>query len=222
MSYFGSSFQQFWSRCGEGNIHPDDALFFKAERALAGEVVAGRSRRAANFETEQYLPCPFDGPIDKAKVIICLANPNYTNLDARSVNGIVTGQRCGIADLPMEWDAYYQPRFGNPIGIGMSDLRGQLAILNLCPYSSPYLDGAETRLAVGLPSVWAAQKHFREVLVPLAMAGEIYIVVGRKHQLWGVHEGLRSPNIAVTRENAISGHLGQDLGKGIRNWLERG
>ena len=221
VNYSGTQFQQFWSRCGEGNIHPDDVPFFTADKALAGEVVAGRLRIPANFETEQYLPCPFDGPIDKARVIICLANPNYTNLDACCVNGIVKGQRCGSVDLPKEWDTYYQPRIGNPIGVGMSDLRGQLAILNLCPYSSPYLEGAETRLAVGLPSVWAAQKYFREVLVPNATVGEIFLVVGRKHLLWGVHEGLRSPNIAVTRKNALSGRLTDDIGRTIRAWLER-
>jgi hypothetical protein len=101
----------------------------------------------------------------------------------------------------------------------MDGLRSLVSLFNVCPYASANMEGAELRLAAGLPSIWAAQKHLREVLLPLAVKDEIFIVIGRKHQLWGVHEGFNSPNIVVTRENAISGRISNELGARIRQWL---
>lgn len=74
------------------------------------------------------------------------------------------------------------------------------------------------RFAAGLPSVWAAQMHLRQVLIPKALAGDIFLVMARKHQLWGVTEGFGSPNIAFSRN--IGGHLGPVLGAKIRDWLQ--
>jgi hypothetical protein len=73
------------------------------------------------------------------------------------------------------------------------------------------------RFAAGLPSVWAAQKYLREVLIPKAQSDEIFLVIARKHQLWGIVEGFKDPNINIRRN--IGGHLGPVLGGRIRRWL---
>ncbi len=218
MNYSGTQFQQFWSRCGEGNIHPDDIPFFDAEKALEGKVVAGRTRMAANFETEQYLPCPFDGPLDTAKVVVCLANPNYpkTGGDFREV---ILRQRTGKAPLPEEWDSTYYKKIAKSLKLDVNQIRELVCLFNVCPYPSNTMEGAEKRLAAGLPSVWAAQRHLREVLIPEAKKGNIHLVVIRKHELWGITDGFMSPNIAVIRGLERPGTMPSELGDQIHTWL---
>jgi hypothetical protein len=101
----------------------------------------------------------------------------------------------------------------------MDQIRQQVSLFNVCPYASTTMDGPEIRLASGLPSVWAAQKHLREVLIPLAKTGNIFLVVIRKHQLWGITEGFNSPNIAIVRGRELGGFIPKELGKEIRQWL---
>lgn len=211
MSYLGSPFHEFWSRCGESHIHPDDKPFLSFERGAL---------RATKLQVGKYRPCPFDGPLDHARVIVCLANPNYSNLASTDVNRLVQGQRSGVTPLPAEWDQYYQPRIAGPIGASMADVREFVSVLNVCPYASITMDDPEVRLAAGLPSVWAAQKHLREVLIPRAKTGNIFLVIIRKHQLWGVTEGFDNSNIAVVRGNARLGNIPIELGLRIRQWLD--
>ncbi len=100
----------------------------------------------------------------------------------------------------------------------MSELDEVVAVFNICPYPSVNMPDRAIRFASGLPSVWAAQKHLREVLIPKALDKEIFLVIARKHQLWGVIEGFDSSNIAFNRNRG--GHLGPDLGDRIRRWLD--
>jgi hypothetical protein len=78
------------------------------------------------------------------------------------------------------------------------------------------MNDKEVRLAAGLPSVWAAQKHLREVLIPNARSGQIFLVVARKHQLWGVIEGCECETFKIARNRA--GHLA-NIGVEIGHWL---
>lgn len=83
------------------------------------------------------------------------------------------------------------------------------------------MEEPELRLASGLPSVWKAQKYVREVLLPKAAGGRLFLVFRRKHRLWGVHEGFEASTIAVVRQPSISARLPNALGQRIREWLER-
>jgi hypothetical protein len=210
VNYSGSHFQQFWSRCGDKHIHPDDQSFF--EHAKNG------GNLAYDFVTTEYGPWPFDGPLENAKVVVCYANPLYSPED-RHQKDLIFKQRTGVEPLPQPWHAYYKPRIGVALGAEMSNLCDRVSLLNVCPYPSVMMGDRAIRFAAGLPSVWAAQKHLREVLIPRALANEIFLVFARKHQLWGVIEGFDSPNIAFNRNRG--GHLGPDLGKRIRLWLDR-
>ena len=174
----------------------------------------------AKFQTENICPCPFDGAIGTAKLVLCLANPNYDGFDQATIQKVVSQQREGSLELPREWDDFYKEKIADPLGLKMNQIRAVTSILNLCPYaSSPFMQGDELRLASGLPSVWHAQKFLREVLIPKARADEIYLVITRKHQAWGVHEGFECKNIVVSRRNPIAGTIPKENATEIRNWL---
>lgn len=201
-------------------MHPDDKPFLDAGLSRCVESNRRKGLKTASFKPETYQPCPFDGPLDQAKVVVCLANPNYQNLDAANVNQIVNQQRNGRAALPPEWDRYYQPRIADPMGVSMDEIRSLVSVLNICPYASASMGEPEIRLAAGLPSVWAAQKHLRELLIPLARRATIFLVIVRKHQLWGITEGFQSTNIAVARGRERGGTISKELGREIRRWLQ--
>ena len=222
LSYLGLAFHEFWARCGDDLIHPADKPFFEADQQLEGEKIGRFQRKTAKFQTENFPPCPFDGAIGTAKLVLCLANPNYDGFEETEVRAVVSQQRSGLVGLPREWDDFYSEKLASPLGLEMDQIRAVTAILNLCPYaSSPYMQAEELRLAAGLPSVWQAQRYLREVLIPKACKDEIYIVITRKHQAWGVHEGFECKNIVVSRQNPIAGRIPTDRGMEIRNWLQR-
>jgi len=104
------------------------------------------------------------------------------------------------------------------IGLPMEKARKVVAIFNVCPYWSEEMGDREVRLAAGLPSVWAAQKHLREVLIKQALDGEIFLVVARKHQLWGVVEGLDCETLRLVRNR--TGSLAT-IGSEIGDWLSK-
>ena len=78
----------------------------------------------------------------------------------------------------------------------------------------------QVRLASGLPSLWQAQKYLREVLMPRALTGNIYLIMIRRHTLWGI----TSPEVAYGKLKVIKGHalsavMGRELGQEIKQWL---
>lgn len=157
--------------------------------------------------------------METAKVVVCLANPNYP-MHGGDYSDVILKQRSGLAPLPEEWDSTYYKKIAKALEKDVNQIRKRVCLFNVCPYPSSTMDGAEKRLAAGLPSVWAAQKHLREVLIPKANAGEIYLVVIRKHELWGVSDGFKSPNIVVVRGLERPGTMPEDVGKRISNWLD--
>lgn len=201
--YLGTEFHRYWARCN-GKTHPDDEIYLQQ----------------SPFSND-HLPCPFDGPLENAKVVICLANPNYPDEDGKTdeFNRLIQEQRSGEEDLPEAWDYYYEPRIAGPINVEMQQLRAVVAVFNVCPYASKNMNGIEQRRAAGLPSVWQAQKYLREVLIPRAQTGNIYLVFMRKHFLWGITEGLTSPTLKVVRGRELRGSLPTDVGQEIHEWL---
>ena len=210
--YSGTDFQKFWSRCGDSRTHPDDEPFFKFDGKQDVQ-----NRLASEYKTSEYGPWPFDGPIERAKVVVCYANPLYADTDNIHEH-LIFKQRTGVEPLPKPWHPYYQPRIGAAIGSEIADLSEIVAVLNVCPYPSIQMPDRAIRFAAGLPSVWAAQKYLREVLIPKAQSDEIFLVIARKHQLWGTVEGFESPNINI-RRGSRGGHLGPVLGGRIQRWL---
>lgn len=202
--YLGSDFHRYWARCGRKKIHPDDAAYFVVKKSPFNH---------------KLLPCPFDGPLDNAKVVFCLSNPSdgYTQ-DVEQVNRLVMEMRSGEEPLPQIFDDFYKG-ICRPIG-ALNELRSKVAVFNICPYSSKELNAAAVRKSLGLPSVWQAQKYLREVLIPRAQTGNIHLILIRKLSLWGVTEALDQANgLHVIRGRAINGVMPEDVGHSIRCWL---
>jgi len=203
--YLGSDFHRFWARCGRHQIHPDDDAHLKH----------------SPFD-HSVLPCPFDGPLEMAKVVICLANPKYDDdKDRQALNALIMSMRSGEDVLPEMFADFYRRTTG-PIGLEERRMRHLVSILNVCPYASKSMEGKEVRVASGLPSVWTAQKYLREVLMPRAQTGNIYLVVLRKLQLWGLTADAEEVgNIRVVSGRELSGVMSQSLGEEIGLWLVR-
>ena len=201
--YLDTEFHRYWARCGNLHQHPDDVPYLKN----------------VPF-TKDVLPCPFDGPLDKAKVVICLANPSYQYVkDKSELNSLILLMRSGEEDLPEMFSEYYK-RITGPIGEYSNDLKSLVAVFNVCPYASETMDANAERIAAGLPSVWQAQQYLRQVLIPRAQTGNIYLVIIRKLQLWGVTETESVfGNLRVADGNARNGVMSKNLGNEIRNWL---
>jgi hypothetical protein len=205
--YLGSDFHRYWARCGQNKIHPDDAAYLAVNDSPFNH---------------KLLPCPFDGPLEKAKVVICLSNPSdgYAS-DVQQFNEKVMDMRSGEDPLPQLFDEFYG-RIFCPIKISINELRSKAAVFNVCPYSSREMTAAAAKKSMGLPSVWQAQQYLREVLIPRAQTGNIHLILIRKLSLWGVTEGLdQTGGLHVIRGRAIGGVMSSDLGRGIQGWLIR-
>lgn len=202
--YLGSDFHRYWARCGELEKHPDDAAYLDEAHFLSG-----------------VRPCPFDGPLNQAKVIICLANPWYPeSRDPDSLNELIVSMRTGEEPLPKEFDYFYRRIFG-PVGISIDKLRSVAAVFNVCPYASETMNAGAIRNAAGLASVWQAQKYLREVLIPRAQTGNIYLILIRKLQLWGVTQTVAEHGkLRVIPKHAMNGVMSDELGADIRKWLK--
>ena len=203
--YLGSDFHRYWARCGRNAIHPDDAAY----------LVDGSS--PFNHKLQ---PCPFDGPLENSKVVICLSNPSdgYTQ-EVEQVNRLVMEMRSGEESLPPIFDAFYRGIFG-PIRVPLDELRSKAAVFNVCPYSSKELTAEGVRKSFGLPSIWKAQQYLREVLIPRAQTGNIHLILIRKLSLWGVTEGIeRAGALHVIRGRAINGVMPEQVGREINRWL---
>lgn len=148
-----------------------------------------------------------------------MANPNYAGL-AGDIRTLVMQQRTGTAPLPPEWDQWYGQKFAEPLECTMDEIRGKLAILNICPYESKSMGGPEIRLAAGLPSVWAAQKYLREILIPRALTKKLHLLILRKHSLWGITEGWKTQHLHVVRGSELSGRIPANIGKTLGKWIK--
>ena len=72
-----------------------------------------------------------------------------------------------------------------------------------------------------------AQKHLREVLIPKAIDGEIFLVIARAHRFWGVpYEGLNyldeenpfkeKTNLRI--QTYRSGNVSEEIAKAFKAW----
>lgn len=213
-------FLDFWSRgraaaCYSGNdkqhfVHPDDDPFLGAN--------------PHSFQLTRP-PGPINGPLLNAKVVICYGNPGYGGRDQtafsdkelqRKVMNQLTGDQKLPIDIPSfrEW---FEPRLKHIGNLDQITEEKSVALLNVCPYASEAMTGEDIRLASGLPSVWAAQYLLRNYLLPRAHKGKVFLVIVRKHQLWGVIEGDQHHTLRLVRN--AGGYLGEKVGLEIQSWL---
>lgn len=225
MSYDFEAFETFWRAYWEkrpsNHQHPSDTPFFLQTEPR------GMCARPAAFDFA-YHPCPFDGPLKTAKVIVCLANPKYSGLTGTvdQQNKIIERMKDGRKNLPEEWfDDCYQSIFKKfPQQILRNHLWNHLAIFNVCAYASENMKTPEINHAAGLKSTWEAQKLLRELLLPKAENDELYLIFLRKHMLWGVTEGYNASgnsNIEVIRGHEVDGMVPENTVTRVLSWLAR-
>jgi hypothetical protein len=209
--YLGTEFHRYWAKCGHANVHPEDEAYLKA--------------KDITFDSD-VVPWPFDGALEQAKVVICLANPSCGGVQNKELlNELILEQRSGEEAIPFEFDptfTKFYKRITRPLQLPIGTLSKRVAVLNACPYSSARMTEQQVRLASGLPSVWQAQKYLREVLIPRAHTGNIYLIMIRRLQMWGVtpaDEEIGKLRVIDGPGHAISGVMGKELGLEIKNWL---
>ena len=100
--YLGSEFHRYWSKCGHASVHPDD-------RAYLGEDVS-------TFELG-ISPWPFDGTLEQAKVVFCLANPSCGKVENKiKLNEMIEKQRSGEEALPYDFDVSFEEFYKRIVG----------------------------------------------------------------------------------------------------------
>lgn len=190
-------------------MHPDDREYLDND--------------AFTFD-KGIFPWPFDGTLDQAKVVFCLANPSCEKVVKKDeLNQMILTQRSGEEALPYEFDLTFDrfyKKILQPIDLPIGAVSRRIAVVNACPYSSSEMTDHQVRVAAGLPSLWQAQKYLREVLIPRALTGNIYLIMIRRHSLWGI----TPPEKAYGKLKVIKGHarnavMGKALGEEIKQWL---
>jgi len=136
---------------------------------------------------------------------------------------MILRQRSGEEALPYDFDKNiekFHKRIVRPIDLPLGAVSKRIAVLNPCPYSSPQMTAQQVRLAAGLPSVWQAQKYLRDVLMPRALTGNIYLIMIRRHSLWGITPPEDEyGKFKVIKGKAMDAVMGTELGAEIKSWL---
>jgi len=206
------------------DVHTEDRPFLNAK---INEQNQQKKTTKLSFKFDGRIPSPWDGNLKKAKIVICYANPASDEND-KDHKDIMLKQLSGNAPLPTEIDAwkkwYEDKKFDR---LGEFEGSNEISVFNLCPYASENMSDVNWRVASGLPSVWMAQKHLREVLIPKALKGKIFLVIARAHRFWGVpYEGLNyldeeNPFKEKTNlwiQTNRSGIVSEEIAKAFKAW----
>ncbi len=197
----------FWSELPEGEtVHPRDVPFL---------------RHATEDFCSAAPPGHINGPLRTAPVVLCYGNPGLDDMDRKMFlqedkRAMLFRQMSGLEPYPEPWLTWLRQRCGH-LKLADDMLRRTVAVFNVVPYTSVDMNDAQERLAFGLPSVWVAQHYLRTVLMPQAARREIFLVVARKHSLWGIAPGHELPNFRQVRNRG--GYLGEALSRDIVDWL---
>lgn len=215
------SIQKYWSAlAADSNEHPEDVAIL--------QHIQKRCNKPFCLDRP---PGPMLGPLQTAKVVICYGNP-FEDMSAlpkqprwwqdETSHQLARQQLTGNVSFPLElspWAKWFLSRVRR-LGLSEGEAAQSIAVLNLVPYASAALADSIAKVAMALPSVWAAQKCLREELLPRARAGEIFLIVARKHAWWGVNEATQTNNPNVRIQRNIGGHLGQNLAADVARWMK--
>ena len=200
----------------EQDVHKEDLPFLKPK--MSEERGAQLS-----FDFKGRIPSPWDGNLQSAEIVICYANP-LSDVDDTTNKAKMLKQLSGSASLPTDidsWNRWYkQKMFGR---LGEFENSYKISVFNICPYASENMSDVNWRVASCLPSVWWAQKHLREVLIPMALDKEIFLVIARAHKYWGIPSW---DNIDLFKEGNLriqtnrGGFIQEDIARDFLTWKD--
>ncbi|GGE93855.1 hypothetical protein [Pseudoalteromonas gelatinilytica] len=209
---------QYWLNLGSDSYkHPDDLVVL--------EELKEHTKKELNFE---FPPGPYWGPLKKAKIVLCYANPSVnspsleTIKDESNINTLIE-QLKGTEKYPYKLNGWYKwfSQKANSLFSEINDAQrlekasAHIAVINLIPYASENMKNLES-IANCLPSAWAAQRYLRENLIPKAQRWEILLIMCRSSHLWGLKSPHGSPNILIN--NARNGFTGS-VKKAAKKWI---
>ncbi|MDB0051778.1 hypothetical protein N9F57_02715 [Gammaproteobacteria bacterium] len=202
------------------DVHKDDKRFISAK-------IEEEEKKKANisFQFNGRVPSPWDGNLREAKIVICYANP-ASNDDHLVHRELMLEQLSGNAPLPTdipEWKDWYENKKFSTLQENF-DRSDEICVFNLCPYASLNMSDVNWRVASCLPSIWWAQKHLREVLIPDALNEKIFLVIARAHQRWGIQhwgeiDSFREGNLRI--QNGRGGYIREDIACDFKKWKLR-
>ena len=204
------------------DVHEQDKSFLndkKNEEENAEEQQKKISK--LSFKFDGRIPSPWDGNLRKAKIVICYANPASDENDI-NYDGEMEKQLSGNASLPTDipaWNKWYKEKKFDRLG----EFEGsnEISVFNLCPYASKNMSDVNWRVASCLPSIWMAQKHLREVLIPKALNKQIFLVIARAHHRWGVpywgeNNPFQTENLRIQTNRG--GFITEEIAKDFKLW----
>lgn len=189
---------KYWSQVRKtpiGWMHPDD------------ETLLGKQPHSFNLD---FPPPAFVGDVTSAKVIILVANGGYdsevtpTEFEAPDSAERYLGRLSNPSTATWaEVAPYYR-------GVNYADLvfSGKAAAVNACAYRSRKIseEPDNRRLLKKLPSVHFTRTWLLEAILPKVEAGTCFIV-GKRHGLWNLPEGVKSHDGFLHDPAPVSPHL---------------
>lgn len=202
----------FWEELPPGKyIHPSDEAMLKGQND------------AFQFGLP---PGHINGPLKTAPVVACYLNPGYEADDvvlsqSHKDKDVLWHQMSGEASFPLQfegWAKWYKSRVGR-IELPLEKLANTVSIFNVCAYASKNTSNIKSKLLKDLPSSVVARRYLHEVLIPQAIRGERFIVIGRAAWAWEVDKSMVCNNIRFA-PNPVGGHFGPAIGDDITAWLK--
>ena len=200
------------------DVHTEDRPFLNAKIKQQNQQ---KKTTKLSFKFDGRIPSPWDGNLKEARIVICYANPASDENDD-CYKEEMKEQLFGNASLPTDipaWNKWYiEKKFDR---LGEFEESNKISVFNLCPYASENMSDVNWRVASCLPSIWMAQKHLREVLIPKALNKQIFLVIARAHHRWGVpcwgkNNSFQTENLRIQTNRG--GFITEEIAKGFKLW----
>ena len=204
------------------DVHKKDLPFLIAK---INEEKQQKKTTKLSFKFNGRIPSPWDGNLEEAKIVICYANPASDENDG-CYKKEMKEQLFGNASLPTDipaWNKWYIKKKFDRLFDRLGEFEGsnEISVFNLCPYASENMSDVNWRVASCLPSIWMAQKHLREVLIPKALNKQIFLVIARAHHRWGVpywgeDNPFQTENLQIQTNRG--GFITEEIAKAFKAW----
>lgn len=170
-----------------------------------------------------FPPGPYFGSLKTASIVLCYANPG---IDKSSQNTSTScagreelfNQLLGNQNYPYHlggWREWFTPKANSLFDSNIENASKKIAVFNIVPYASKNFNRINT-IANCIPSVWKAQDHLRNILIPAAKKNEILLIICRASQLWGIKTSYNSKNIIISD---VRNGFSLNVKEIVHNWI---